>query len=290
MHSVTWFFPFVSELKLYLNHWDSTTHVYSTHCCVAVFANPQETHAFFNSFTRNSLNHFKKTFKRSIYWKIISAVSYKTHLSKYAESKEWLFHSKNKKLPVLFTKSAATKFWVSVMYAQIPTQLTEATLHHCNLQNECTLMWRNIDFKKQLSTWQAYQKDLQVLTKFYYKEQQVIDEPKKDTKLFIQSPATDLSSDQATVLPLNALQWRVCFSTAQITHYKLMLTGTLQYAERKETPWQKKSIPAIASFALEPTQDPTSTAKSSSVVLYYASHLFVLLTYKSFALVLQWNN
>lgn len=142
------------------------------------------------------------------------------------------------------------------MYAQIPTQLTEATLHHCNLQNECTLMWRNIDFKKQLSTWQAYQKDLQVLTKFYYKEQQVIDEPKKDTKLFIQSPATDLSSDQATVLPLNALQWRVCFSTAQITHYKLMLTGTLQYAERKETPWQKKSIPAIASFALEPTQTP----------------------------------
>lgn len=36
----------------------------------------------------------------------------------------------------------------------------------------------------------------------------------KDTNLLIQSPATDLSSDQGTVLPLNALQWRVCLWTA----------------------------------------------------------------------------
>lgn len=76
----------------------------------------------------------------------------------------------------------------------------------------------------------------------------------------------------------------------QITHYKWTLTGTLQHAERRENLWQNQSIPAIASFALEPTKDPTSTAKSSSMVPYYASHLFVLLTYKSFAPVLQWHN
>lgn len=76
----------------------------------------------------------------------------------------------------------------------------------------------------------------------------------------------------------------------QITHDKLMLTGTLQYAQRKENLWQKKSIPAIASFALEPTKDPISTAKSSSTVPYCTSHLFVLLTYKSFAPVLKWHN
>lgn len=54
----------------------------------------------------------------------------------------------------------------------------------------------------------------------------------------------------------------------QITYCKLMLTGTLQCTARKENPWQKKSIPAIASFALQPTQEFTSTAKSSSVVPY----------------------
>lgn len=104
---------------------------------------------------------------------------------------------------------------------------------------------------------------------------------KKRYKPLHTESSTDLSSDQVTVLPLNALQWRVCVSTA--ANHTLQIDANLH-----PWLWRKKreripAIPAIASFALEPTQDPTSTANSSSVVPYYTSHLFLLLTYKSFA-------
>lgn len=84
------------------------------------------------------------------------------------------------------------------------------------------------------------QKDLQVLTKLCYKAQQVIDEPKKDTNLFIQSPATDLSFDQTTVLPLNALQWRVCFSTAANHTLQIDVNWHLSVCRKKREPLAKE--------------------------------------------------
>lgn len=106
-----------------------------------------------------------------------------------------------------------------------------------------------------------------------------ISQKKKRYSLYT-GPPTDLSSDQTTKLPLNTLQRTVRFSVVQITYYKLMLFSTLycQSTERIENLWQKKLTTAIASFALEPTKDPTNTVKSSSMVPYYTSHLFILLT------------
>jgi len=158
-------------------------------------------------------------------------------------------------------------------------------------------MQRNTNFKKQLSTWHAYQRDLQYKNKLHQKWQQLMDEPKIKK---IQTSAcsglpTDLSSNQATKVPLNVLEWTnsvllgSCKSHITNWDYLAPFIANLQ----NENLWQKKLIPAIAPLALEPTEDPTSTVKSPSLyhitllTYFYCWHRRVSL---SFPRTLGWHN
>lgn len=121
--------------------------------------------------------------------------------------------------------------------SDIPTQLTEA--HHCNLQNECTLMWRNRDFKKQPSTWHAYQKDtdqalLQGTASHWWAKIKI-----QTSSYRVQQQTSALIKQQCS-LPLNALQWRVCFSAAASHTLQIDVNWHPSVCRKKREPLAKE--------------------------------------------------